>query len=152
MKTMTLALAGMVATGLAGTAEARGRHTYRERHCGACIRVYESHRMERRPVTRCEQVLVGYRDEVVRHEEVWVERNVTVYETRTVYRTVLVGHDACGRPIYRRQAVCERVPVCRTERVCERRPVCEKRPVYETRQVTTSEWVRVPQELYLCVR
>ena len=84
---------------------------------------------------RHEQVLVGYRDEIVGYEDVWVQRPATTYEMRTVYRRVFVGYDPCRRPIYRTMPVCEQVPVYGTRRVWEKRPICEKRPVYETREV-----------------
>lgn len=92
-----------------------------------------------REIRRTETVLVGYRDEIVGYRDVWVERPVTVYETRTVYRQVIVGYDHCRRPIYATRAFCERVPVCRTQRVCEKQPIYEKRPVYETREVVCRE-------------
>ena len=102
MKTMVMAAAALAAsTGLAGAQDIRFDFLPRERH-------------------RTETVLVGYRD-------VWVDRTVTVYETRTVYREVIVGYDHCRRPIYACRPVRETVPVCRTERVCE------KQPIYETR-------------------
>jgi len=91
------------------------------------------------PERRTETVFVGYRDELAGYEDVWVEKQVTVYETRTVYRQVYVGRDRCGRPIYEMRPFCERVPVCRTQRVCEKRPVYKKVPVYETRECRRSE-------------
>lgn len=88
---------------------------------------------------RTERVLVGYRDEIVGYEDVWVEKKVTVYETRTVYKRVYVGRDRCGRPVYETRPVCEQVPVCRTVRECEKRPVYQKVPVYETRECRRPE-------------
>lgn len=152
MKTMSLAVVALVSAAFAGEASAHGGSGCGKRHSGPCIKLYESTRWEKREVKRREQVLVGYRDEVVGYEDVWVERPVTVYETRTVYRQVFVGYDRCRRPTYRSQPVCEQVPVCRMERVCEKRPICEKRPVYETRDVTDSQWVQVPHPVYVCVR
>jgi hypothetical protein len=78
-------------------------------------------------------VVVDYRDEIVGYEDCWVDRPVTVYETRTLYRQQVVGYDHCGRPIVRSVPVCEQVPVCRTERVCEKRPIYQKRPVHSAR-------------------
>ncbi len=152
MKTTSLALAALASLGLAGEASAHGTRTYRERHCGSCIALFETTCRERREVRRCEQVLVGYRDEIVGYEDVWGERPVTVYETRTDWRPVFVGYDRCRRPVYRTQPVCERVPVSRIQRVCEKRPVYGRRPVYETREVTAFEWVEVPRGLYVCAR
>jgi len=178
MKTLNIALAALATAGFAGEASAHGERMHRERHCGACVKLFETTRWEKKEVRRCENVLVGYRDEIVGYrdevvgyrdeivgyEDVWVERPVTVYETRTVYRNVFAGYDRCGRPIYRSQPVCERVPVCRTQRVCEKRPIyqkrpvcekrpiCEKRPVYEKREVVTCEWVQVPHAMYVCVK
>jgi hypothetical protein len=150
-KTM-LALAALASAAWAAEAQAHGERTYRERHCGACLKLFETTRWERREVKTCEQVLTGYRDEIVGYEDVWVERPVTVYETRTVVRQVFAGYDRCGRPIYRSRPVCERVPVCRTERVCEKRPIVEKRPVYEMREVVRAQWVEVPHAMYVCLR
>jgi hypothetical protein len=144
MKTMSLALAGLVTAAFAGEASAHGNDGCGRNHKGACIKLFETFRWEKREVTRCEQVLVGYRDEIVGYEDVWVERPVTVYETRSVF----AGYDRHRRPIYR----CQQVPVCRTQRVCEKRPICEKRPVYESREVTDCQWVKVPQPVYVCVR
>ena len=166
MKTLVLGLATLAGTlGYAGNAEASGRRTYSTRHCGACIAIFEQTCREPREVRRCEQVVVGYReevvgyrDEIVGYEDVWVERCEPSYETRTVWRTVVVGRDRCGRPVYARRPVCERVPVSRSVRVCEKRPivrkvpVCETRPVYETREVVRTEVVDTPRGLYVCVR
>ena len=161
MKTLLLGLAATTGIlGFAGEAEADGRHTYSTRHCGACITIFEQTRRELREVKRCEQVLVGhrqvvvgYRDEIVGYRDVWSPPR---YETRTVWRTAVVGRDRCGRPIYARRPVCERVPA--GPRACEKRPIvrkvpiCETRPVYETRETVRHEWVEVPSGLYVCVR
>lgn len=170
MKTLALAAAALAAAAFAPSAQAQQirvstRHTYSERHCAACIAVFENTRHETREVRRFEQVQVGFRDEIVgyqdvivRYENVWVTKTVTEYETRTVLKRVYVGRDKRGHPIYRNQRVTERVPVCRTIRVCEQRPVCEKRPiieqrpVFETREVVTCETVPVTRGLYVCVR
>jgi len=166
MKTLVIGLAATAGLlGSAGDAAASGGRTYSSRHCGACIAVFERPCRERREVRRCEQVvvghreeIVGYRDEVVGYEDVWVERGAPRYETRTVWRTVVVGRDRCGRPVLARRAVCERVPAGRAVRVCEKRPIVRKvpvretRPVYETREVVRHEWVEVPRGLYVCAR
>ena len=128
MKTMLMtgtAIAALAAS--TGLADAQDHHRSKVR--------FEFVPDTRHEVRRTETVLVGYRDEIVGYRDVWVERPVTVYETRTVYRQVIVGYDHCRRPIYASRPVCERVPVCRTERVCEKQPIYEKRPVYETREV-----------------
>ena len=130
MKTLmmvTAATATLAASAL--SADAQAIRVRDDRH-GWGVEVGRRH-----DAPRCEQVLVGYRDEIVGYEDVWVERPVTTYEMRTVYRSVFVGYDHCRRPIYRTQPVCEQVPVCSTQRVCEKRPICEKRPVYETREI-----------------
>jgi hypothetical protein len=88
---------------------------------------------------RTERVLVGYRDEIVGYEDVWVEKKVTVYETRTVVKQVYVGRDRCGRPVYETRRVCESVPVCKTVRECQKRPIYQKVPVYETRECRRPE-------------
>ena len=130
MKTLMM-LGAAVATLAAATGRAEAQACRDESRHG--IR-FEFLPRERREVRRTETVLVGYRDEIVGYEEVWTERPVTVYETRTVYREVVVGYDPCRRPIVRCVPVCEQVPVCRTRRFCEQRPVVEKRPIYETRE------------------
>jgi len=135
----TLMMAGAAAVTLAasaGLADAQDHHRSKVR--------FEFLPKQRHEVRRTETVLVGYRDEIVGYRDVWVERPVTVYETRTVYRQVIVGYDHCRRPIYACRPVCEQVPVCRTERVCEKQPICEKRPVYETREVDCHEQPRTP--------
>ncbi len=102
-----------------------------------------STRWEQRTVVHQEQVLVGYRDEVVGTRDVMVEREITEYAERTVWRRVLVG-TRCGRPVYRNEACIEKIPVCtRIVTVCERQPIIEKRPVYELRDVECTEWVKV---------
>ena len=111
MKTMMLTAALLAAPALAQAQECRPDG----------LRI-EAGFLPPRPSVRTETVLVGYRD-------VWVERPVTVYETRTVHRKVCVGRDRHGRPVYACRPVCEPVPVTRMERVCE------KRPIYETREV-----------------
>ena len=123
MKTLMMAAGALAASAL--SADAQAIRIQDERH-GWGLEIGSR---------RHEQVLVGYRDEIVGYEDVWVDREVTTYETRTVVRRVLVGYDRCRRPIYRSQRVCEQVPVCSTRRVCEKRPIYEKRPVYETREV-----------------
>src|SRR5688500_3906990 len=130
----TLMMAGAAAVTLAasaGLADAQDHHRSKVR--------FEFLPNERHEVRRTESVFVGYRDEIVGYRDVGVERPVTVYETRTVYRQVIVGYDQCRRPIYASRPFCERVPVCRTERVCEKQPIYEKRPVYETREVVCHE-------------
>lgn len=170
MKTLSIAAVVLAAAAFAPSAHAQltfagGRHTYTERHCAACVALFENTRHEQREVRRFEQVPVGYRDEIVgyedvivRYENVWVTKTVTEYETRTVVKRVYVGRDKRGHPVYRNQRVVERVPVCRTIRVCEQRPVCEKRPIiekrpiFETREVVTCETVPVTRGLYVCAR
>lgn len=68
-------------------------------------------------------VIIGY-------EDVWIDQPYIIYETRTVYRPVIVGYDHCGRPIYRQLPSCEQVPVVRTRKVCEKRPIYGPRPVH----------------------
>lgn len=127
MKTMLMLGAATSALAAFGSqAEAQDRHSR--------VR-FDFLPSERREVRRTETVFVGYRDEIVGYRDVMVERPVTVYETRTVYRDVIVGYDHCRRPIYACRPVTESYPVCRTERVCEKQPIYEKRPVYETREV-----------------
>ncbi len=163
MKAATIALAVMATAAFAGKADAQQCRTHEQRHCDACVKILEYTTLEKREVTTYEDVFVGYQDQVVRYEDVitgyqnvWVERQVTDYETRRVLKRVYVGKDCCGKPIYRNQWVCERVPVCRTVRVCEKqpiceqRPICEKRPVYEKRAVTKCEWVNVPHAIFFC--
>jgi len=136
MKTLMMVGAATVTLAAsAGLADAQDRHRSKVRF---------EFLPERHDVRRAETVLVGYRDEIVGYRDVWVERPVTVYETRTVYRQVIVGYDHCRRPIYASRPVCERVAVCRTERVCEKQPIYEKRPVYETRDVVCHEKPRSP--------
>lgn len=136
MKTMMMV--GAAAATLAGTALTAEAQDHKSR-----IR-FDFMPHERREVRRTETVLVGYRDEIIGYQDVWVERPVTVYETRTVYREVVVGYDHCRRPIYACRPVRESVPVCRTQRVCEKQPIYEKRPVYETRDVVCREPNRAP--------
>lgn len=121
MKTM------MMAAALAGSAMSAEAQEIRIRngHHGWSVEIRPRH----------EQVLVGYRDEIVGYEDIWVDRTVTTYEMRTVFRRVFVGYDHCRRPVYRQVAVCEQVPVYGSQRVCEKRPICERRPIYETREV-----------------
>jgi hypothetical protein len=137
----TLMMLGAAAATLAsstGLAEAQASRRCDERQ-GAPRISFDFLPRERYEVRRTETMLVGYRDEVIGYEDIWVERPVTVYETHTVYRSVFVGYDHCRRPIYRSMPVCEQVPVRHTQRVCEKRPIVEKRPVYETREVGNCE-------------
>ena len=109
-----------------------------------CARESTAYRWELRMVVHQERVLAGYRDEIVGYREVEVEREITEYAERTVWRRVQVGTH-CGRPVYRTEACVEKVPVCtKIVKVCEQQPIVERRPVYELRDVECREWVKVP--------
>lgn len=150
MKTMTMALAMVLAGAFAGSAEARGGRIHDRRHCDRCVKVCETSRWEQRTVVRTERVCVGEREEIVGWRDVWVDRTVTEVEMRHAWKRVLVGRSRFGRPVYEVREVCEPVPVCRTVRVLERQPVLELRPVYEERSVERLEWVSVPVEYWYC--
>jgi len=183
MKPIAIALALAFGAAAANEASAqdhfrRHRHTstYESRHCDACVKHFEYTKWEKKEVRKSEQVIVGYRDElvwkdvtvgyedvvvgyedvIVGYEDVMVTKTITEYETRTVWKRVYVGRDCAGRPIYRNQQVCERVPVCRTVRVCEKRPIldkrpiCEKRPILERRQVCEKRPITECRETVTC--
>jgi hypothetical protein len=100
MKTLTMAVAMAAVAAFAGEAQAQSCHTYNERHCDSCIKLFETFKLEKREVVTvqdvqvgCEDVVVGFQDEIVGYQNVWVDRTVTEYETRRVAKRVLVGRD-----------------------------------------------------------
>src|SRR5262245_11320323 len=96
MKTATIALAILMSGAAINEASAQDRHhhrhTYSEKHCKFCIKLYETTHPEKREVRRTEQVLVGYSDETVYTDVVvGYEDVVTGCEDVTVgYQDVVV--------------------------------------------------------------
>ncbi len=138
MKTVVIGFLMLVGAARAAEAHPRGCDD-RGPACDDRVPVLERVAFPRRELREVrERVVVGYENRIVGYRDVMVDKQVTEYETRCVYRRVLVGY-CCTGPVYETRMVHERVPVCRTIQVCEKQPVYERCPVYE--DVVSTRWV-----------